>query len=52
MGKKSGVPKSRKRKEELSQPCSCYYCTGITYEEWLKKKYDIKPKHKNRLKFS
>jgi len=52
MGKKNGVPKSRKRKAILSHPCGCHYCTGTTHEEWLNKKYDIKPKHKNRFENS
>lgn len=46
MGKKNGVPKSRKRKRDQRHPCGCYLCIGTDYIEWLKLKFGIKPKHK------
>lgn len=46
MGNKGGIPKSRRRKALKAHPCGCHWCTGTTHEEWLKLKYNIKPKHK------
>ena len=44
MAKKNGTPKSRTRKS--ANLCGCYYCTGTEYEEWMKLKHNLNPKHK------
>ena len=36
MAKKNGIPKSRWKKQK---GCGCYYCSGTTYSNWIKKKY-------------
>ncbi len=45
MAKKSGRPKSRRRKAIIKKPCGCYYCCGDMDEEHSKRKLKI-PKHK------
>ena len=43
MAKKNGAPKSRWKR---IKGCGCYLCNGKSYLEYIKLKYNIKPKHK------